>query len=297
MNGKYNEEMLISKYTGSNGNKELKTDTGLNWRIWKVDDNKITLISDKTVLTGGYRNLGAISFANCNGYNNAVKILNDICLNCYSNRDLNAIARSINIDDIEGVLNRDVWRPEMYQYKKTESNTYSSRKEYLKTKCYPVIFNEEQYSIIDGTEKQEGIQRSVQDDLIDNNKAFMKAKNSINPLQTAWTKSKMSAKNFIDKNYYYMIFKDGNSEKDEVMSYFLASRAINLHENNAQFSLFEVSMGSTIRTNSLFNSLGGSIEYWDRIRPMVEIPIDGVRVEKINDGLTKDTAWKIEKKL
>ena len=246
---------------------------------------------------GGYKNLGAVSFSNCNGYNNAVKILNDICLNLFSNNELSAVARSINVDDIEDVINKDIWSPESYKTKKTNCYTYSGRKEYIVTKCYPVIFSEEQYSSIDGVYKEEGLKRSEQDSLFGASKTYLKAENSLNPLQTAWTKNKLSAKNFINEKYYDLIFKEDNSDKkDDLMSYFLASRAVNLNENNVQFDIFEVSMGSSIKTSTLFNSLGGSIEYWDRIRPMVEISMECINIDNSSDGLTKDTSWKIEKR-
>ena len=294
--GRYDEEFLSKKYTGSSSNGIFTTDSSLNWRIWSITDEKLILISDKPLSTGGYKDLGAISFANCNGYNNAVKILNDMCLACYSNSKMEAVSRSINIDDIENVLNKTVWKPEDYKVKNTEYHTYSGRKEYVVTKCYPAVFANENYSIIDGIENTQGIGRSEQNELFDLNKTYLKAENSLNPLQTAWDKYKMNTKNFVHEKYYYMIFRDGVSEKEELMSYFIASRAVNLNENNVQFELFEVGMGSTIKTNTLFNSRGGSLEYWDRVRPIVEIPINNIRIEKVNDGLTKDTAWKIESK-
>lgn len=296
MSGYYDKENLTSKYTGSNNNEGFKTDMALNWIIWSIDDNKIRLISDKPIQNGGYKNLGAISFANCNGYNNAVKILNDICKSCYSNEKLNAIARSINVDDIEKVLNKNFWSPENYKVAKTNAHTYSSRKEYKVTKCYPIIFKDEQYSVIDGIEKIDGINKSEQNDLIYEKIAYLKAEKSLNPMQTSWTKSKMNEKNFTSEKYYQMLFRDMDNELEELMSYFLASRGVNLNENHAQFGLFEVGMGSTIKTNTVFNSLGGSLEYWDRIRPMVEIPINNIRIDRSNDGLTKDTAWIIESK-
>lgn len=243
---------------------------------------------------GGYRNLGAINLANCNGYNNCVKVLNDICNTCYSNSEYNAVSRSINIDDIEAVMELSVWNPENYKTKMTELNTYSGRKEYKVTKCYPFIYKEEEYSNIDGKETENGITRSTQNRLYEAKEDYSKAENTLYPLQTAWKKSKMSIRNFKNEAYYYMIFKNGFNDKEELMSYFLASRGIDLNENNISFGIFEVGIGRVVQTNTLFNSRGGSLEYWNRIRPMIEIPLDNIEIDRTSDGKTKESAWKIE---
>lgn len=92
-----------------------------------------------------------------------------------------------------------------------------------------------------------------------------------------------------------MIFKEGFEAKETLNSYFLASRAVDLEENKVNFGIFEVSMGKRVKANSLFNSIGGSLSYWNRIRPVVEIPRENVKIDKTNDGLTKETTFKLEK--
>lgn len=91
-----------------------------------------------------------------------------------------------------------------------------------------------------------------------------------------------------------MIFKEGFDSKETLNSYFLASRAVDLEETKVNFGIFEVSMGKAIGTNDLFNSIGGSLSYWNRIRPVVEIPRENIKIDKTNDGLTKETALKFE---
>lgn len=141
--GIYNTVTNNKNYTGSiNNDYDFITDTSLNWRIWSIDDSKIVLISDKQISIGGYKNIGALHIANCTGYNNSVKILNQICENCYSNSNIGAIARSLNIEDIEKTLDKSVWNPDEYK----------ERKEYKKNLCYPSIYSIETYSNIDGVE-------------------------------------------------------------------------------------------------------------------------------------------------
>lgn len=47
--GIYNNITENRNYVGSISGNDFITDTSLNWRIWSIDDEKITLISDKPV--------------------------------------------------------------------------------------------------------------------------------------------------------------------------------------------------------------------------------------------------------
>lgn len=144
--GIYNTVTNNQNYTGSaNNDHDFITDTSLKFRIWSIDDNKITLVSDKPAEVGGYKNIGALHIANCIGYNNSVKILNEICETCYSNTEIGAVGRSLNIEDIEKTLDKSVWNPEEYK----------ERKEYKKNLYYPSIYSLETYSNIDGVEIDE----------------------------------------------------------------------------------------------------------------------------------------------
>lgn len=216
-----------------------------------------------------------------------MQILNEICEKCYSNTNIGAVGRSLNIDDIEKTLDKTVWNPEEERL----------RKEYTENLCYPSIYGVEVYSSIDGIEVEEGsgIQRSKQTTLCNSRDTYKKANEKLNPMQTAWNNSKISSNNFINNNYYYMIFKEGFDVKESLSSYFLASRAVDLNEKYVSFGVFEVSMGKRIGISNLFNSIGGSSSYWNRIRPMVEIPKEKVKIDKTNDGLSKETSFKFEK--
>lgn len=142
-------------------------------------------------------------------------------------------------------------------------------------------------------EKGSGIERSEQSTLCNVSDTYLKANSNLNPMQTGWSNSNMKAYNFSNDNYYYLLFKEGFQEKETLMSYFLASRAIDLNDNYINFGIFEVSMGKEIQTTALFNSRGATLEYWDRIRPIVEIPVENITLDRNADGLTPETAWKI----
>jgi len=282
---------IKKEYVGTETNSiNFETDTTLNWKIWSIEGNKLTIIADKPGTIGGYKNNGGLYLANYNGYNNGVKILNDICNTCYSNKQYGGIARSLNIEDIEKVLDTSVWSPEKYVRKNAIS--YLMQKEYEKTTCYPYIYSVESKAIIDDVEVEEGIGRSEQNTLCNANAKYKKANKTIKPTQTAWSNSNIKEKNFIRNEYYDLIFKNGD---EELTSYFLASRAVDLEESHINYGMFEVSMGKSINTNPLFNSRGASLEYWDRIRPVVEIQMDGITLDKTTDGETPETALKLIK--
>lgn len=74
----------------------------LNWRIWKIDKeaNKLYLISEKATET-------TLGLQGADGYNNAVKLLNDLCSTAYGSTKYGegiVKARSINMEDIDDVM-------------------------------------------------------------------------------------------------------------------------------------------------------------------------------------------------
>ncbi|MCI8620883.1 MAG: hypothetical protein HFJ50_03685 [Clostridia bacterium] len=46
----------------------------------------------------------------------------------------------------------------------------------------------------------------------------------------------------------------------------------------------------------MFNSRGASLEYWDRIRPIIEIPMERIIIKQEGDGMSANDEWKILKK-
>ncbi len=268
------------------------TDRNLSWRIWSIDENNITIIADRPVSTGGYEDIGALYLSDSIGYNNGIYLINEICKKCYGNDELGAISRSINITDIENVLDNSVWSPEDCD----NEERYFVRKIYRKNVAYPSIYSAEKCSIIDGIglKEDEGIVRSEQSVLCNTSNAYKIAKMTLSVIQTGWKNPNFTEKNFTNGNYYYLIFKDGFDKTETLNSYFLASRSVDLGEDCAEFGIFEVSLGNSVKTKTLFNSRGSGLRYWDRVRPIVEIPRKNVRINKINDGLSPETALKLE---
>ncbi len=90
---------VSSTYSGTSSNQTFSANNNMKWRIWGVQGNKLLLISETLA--------GSITFQAANGYNNAVKILNDACATAFGNSTYGSAitVRSINQDDIDKVTN------------------------------------------------------------------------------------------------------------------------------------------------------------------------------------------------
>lgn len=118
--------------------------------IWKVIDvnkqnNQIKIIP--TTL-----NSNTVTLKGANGFNNGVKILNDICNTLFSNIEYNTTARNINIEDLEKIISNT---------KELRSSSYGTEKKYTSL-MYPNVLNDEkdisiQKNFFNGTKTSENI--------------------------------------------------------------------------------------------------------------------------------------------
>ena len=300
-NGSYSEITNNNTYSGTIYNtQDFKTEK-LNWRIWSMDSKKLVLIADKPITSGGSKE-GTLLLDHAEGYNNCVKILNDICKNCYSNNSLGANARSINIEDIENVLNKDVWKPEDHFYKKDgkEYHTYSGTKIFTTNKSYPYIYQYEEYSNIDGSkvEKGQGITRSKQDKLYPSDVyRTYEATSSLETTETYWNYT-FSDKNFIDSSYYSLLYKDAKKVND-LAEYWLASRCV---EGAGEYAIFGVQYTGKSKVDAyILDTSKGNMAFelaeGYKVRPMVEIDLSNIKLDtKAGTGDSADKAYKLEAK-
>ena len=104
-----------------NGNELQNIDREtLNWRILSVSENTVKIISDPTATTVTYKGV--------EGYNNAVKDLNDMCKTFYSHGTTEA--RSVNLDD----FTNSTWKSNFTQGSTSYTPVYTS---------YPIIYQSE----------------------------------------------------------------------------------------------------------------------------------------------------------
>lgn len=240
---------LSTDVSGYSSEQQIAQLKDLKWRIMSINaDGTVEIISDNTYDSGT-----RIYLQEATGYNNGVYILDDIAKKQYSNRSLNATARSINLEDIEkrmnstGIAARDAYTANGVQYGGTK--TYTGSYSY-----YPNIYAEENGSGINTEEvKTNGI--GVSEEGSSNfevpsteTPAYRQAsENGLTVTQNYYymAKSKMSAY-FDDTNFHQLIFNTNSY-------YWLASRFANCNSTSAGFGLLRVN-SSILGGNNLFTS-------------------------------------------
>lgn len=283
------EKIVQTKYTGTSNQSIMSQN--FKWRIWDVDEgkNELILIADGVTST-------RLKLKGAEGYNNVVKVLNDICKDGYSNSKLSATGRSINIKDIENVLS---WNPEK-SYTVAGGKilyTYKDSKEYTGDNAiYPYIHSLEEYSNIDEKkiDKGSGTLRSsqntyyaVQEGTISSN--YAKA-SKVEPIRTAITKPIVSSTDFKNNNYYNMAVSSIDT------GYYVASRCVDMIEDHPYpvYGVQLVNQGA-FEVARLFDRANESeiVEKTYAIRPMVTIPLNKVKVGVKGTG-TMDSAFTLE---
>ena len=85
----------LATYSGSENENTTSTLTqeSLNWRVLDVKDGQVRLISELPTNS-------KITLSSYNGYNNAVKLLDDTCSTLYTNKQLASKVQNLKIEDI-----------------------------------------------------------------------------------------------------------------------------------------------------------------------------------------------------
>ena len=208
------------------------------WKVLDIKSGKVTLVPEAPTS-------GTVYLQGAQGYNNAVKLLNDACSNLYGNASKGIEARSINIEDIENYMTDDAKNGTNGIYKYNNGNaTYNTQTStpYKTYKKYPTIYAKENLSVINGTTNNNGLGMSEQTSLIRRTDESatdgkLEASISIQPYQTYWYKDNSFMQTAFKtanngKNYYNLLIPKGTSTY-----YWLASRCVSA---NSYFCSFYV---------------------------------------------------------
>lgn len=257
-----------------------------NWKVFNVDERTGTV-----ELISSTPTQGAITFGNsdvqdggANGYNNAVKILNDMCDAFYSNSAKNIYARSINEDDIIKVMTTDSITSLRDNYINTVQ--YGNKNlSYTVNKNYPNIYEKEIKGVINDVEVSNGLKQSVQSEFV---KGYTNASDSIFPYQTTWVadfsrNDFKSLNNNTSDTYYKLLISDNLSSYD---SYWLASRSIDLLGSSCAFNIGNIGMGK-LGASTLYTSSGDKYAVSLKLRPIISVPIDNL------ENLTANS-WRVK---
>lgn len=261
-------------YTGYANATDIGQDSDLQWRVLNINSNgTIDLISASPTSKSVY-------FKGARGYNNGVAILNDYCKTMYSNASKKAVARSLNIEDIQDKMKVDEETgKKAYESYTSETGTVykTGTYPYSSNKWYPLKWKKD-----NGIEGESEPKTPTSSDIIsyvsEDDAKTQETSENLTVTQTYWylVASTMNT-NFETANtrdttkansmYYELLCNNGSSY------YWLASRYVDAgRASSANFGLRVVN-GGIVDGGGLFNSHSSpcSGRY---VRPVVSLPSD-----------------------
>ena len=221
---------------------------------------------------------GCVFLQGAQGYNNAVKLLNDACSALYGNPKKGITARSISMEDIEPLLNataletaKNNYTPSYGNRHTTESSGYrDSEGSYTTNKFFPAIYASEKNSIVNGILNSNGLGLSKQNSYITRTGSVKVGSNtytatngfveptSIRPEQTAYYMDYNTFKTALGDNAeIYLPNNDGTY-------YWVASRCVYVDGGGGYFRVRDVVEGRLGADNCVFYSGGGAFmrRFW-----------------------------------
>ena len=261
----------LNTYSGSNANTtSTLAQENLNWRVLDVKDGQVRLISElpttSTITLSGY-----------NGYNNAVKLLDDTCSTLYNNSKLASKVQNLKIEDIQDKMIEKDYSKFNSDYGKifTPANKY-----------YPSILVKEKAQKVNGTEGTE-LDVSEQTELI--NQTTKTQASSLEVKKTYWYKT-MATNDFKDNKYYELFINNGSN----YATYWMSSRCVFATSDFTSFYVRDVGSGGVY---AYYLYYSGDIETPNTyaFRPVITLN-SNVQIDVANskDGSTSEQAYIIK---
>ena len=256
----------LNTYSGNSSstvNPVIKRD-GLKWRVLDIQNGQLRLISETPTES-------KIELKGYNGYNNAVKLLDDACSTLYNNSKLASKVQNLKIEDITIYMKTQPKLP---------TATYSPTN--IK---YPKIFENEKEQIVLKSTTSNKLDVSEQENFIDGNDI-----SDTNTLkQTYWGKS-MSSEDFNNSIYCDLFIKNGS----EYLSYWMSSRCINVSSSYAYFLERLVDNGR-VDANYLYYSGDYENPRTFAFRPVITLNSNvQIDTENSGDGSSAEQAYAIK---
>ena len=249
----------LGTYSGSSDNTtSTLTQESLNWRVLDVKDGEVRLISEVPTTS-------TITLSSYNGYNNAVKLLDDTCNTLYANKQLASKVQNIKIEDIQDKMVEKDYSKFNLNYGKIFTPNH---------KYYPNILIKEKEQKVNGTAGTE-LGLSEQTELI--NQTTKTQATSLEIKYTYWNKT-MTTTDFKDSKYYELFINNGSNYS----TYWMSSRCIGVASNVAGFTVRLVSTG-TVNVYRLCNSNGYEIPNVYAFRPIITLN-SNVQIDTANSG-------------
>ena len=234
----------LNTYSGNSSstvNPAIKRDN-LNWRVLDVQNGQVRLISEVPTES-------KIELKGYNGYNNAVKLIDDACSTLYTNSKLANKVQNLKIEDITKYMTTQP----------TEDTTpYSPTKKY-----YPEILLKEKGQTVNektGTE----LDLSEQKEFI--NQTTKPQVSSWTLKKTYWSQTMNNTDSFTDSKYYELLINNGSNYS----TYWMSSRCVDASSYLAFFLVRYVNSGD-VEAYSLFSSGDSEVSRGYAFRPVITL--------------------------
>ena len=245
-----------------------------SWKVLSIDEQAGTV-----KLVPSAQTTGTVYLGEAQGYNNAVKLLNDACSSLYGNSEKGITARSINIEDIEKYMtDTALTEAHNYTYDNIKYGTQVSSAYSTSYSKYPVIYAQEKLSVIDGIPNGDtGLELSKQDTFVERTEGtngLITTATSIQPYQTYWYGDSVfmstAFKDYTKQdsstaNYYNLIMPSGTSTK-----YWVASRCVSTYSYVCDFRVRGVGSGD-MDAGVMCGSGGGTVNGMLALFPVITL--------------------------
>ena len=206
----------LATYSGSTANttSTLTQEKDLKWRVLDVQNGQVRLISEVPTTS-------KITLSGYNGYNNAVKLLDDACSTLYNNSKLASRVQNLKIEDIT-------------KYMTTQPTEGTTPYSPTNIKYPKILEKEEKQTVVNSTTNNKlGI--SSQDVFVTGNDTS--ATSTLK--KTYWSQSMNNIDSFTDSKYYELFIQN----MDTKYNYWVPSRCINASSDYAGFCVHYVDSG------------------------------------------------------
>ena len=265
--------------SNSTATDTLSSSTGQSFNVnkWKV--LSIDKSTGKIEMVPATTPSGTVTLQGAQGYNNAVKLLNDACSSLYSDTSKGITARSITEEDFVKVGGTK-WTNKRAAYANYAKYGNQYGTPYTTNKYYPTMYKNEANHVI-GTKTESGLKQSEQTSLIakTDEKAtngYLKAETSIQPYQTYYNTTDYATTASLLEGYSNILLPKGSST-----TYWVASRCVILNSSICLFNVRSVVSGY-FSAYGMFNSGTGVDSNSRAVFPVVSL--SSQLLEKAADG-------------
>ena len=229
----------LNTYSGNSSstvNAAIKRDD-LKWRVLDVQNGQVRLISEKPTTS-------KIELKGYNGYNNAVKLIDDACSTLYTNSKLANKVQNLKIEDITKHMKAQPTE-DTTPYSPTDIN-------------YPKILETEENQTVVNSTTNNKLGGSSQDGFVTGNDTS--ATSTLK--KTYWNQTM----NNTDSKYYELFINNGTNYP----TYWMSSRCVDAVSNCACFAVRGVFSG-VVGADSLYGSDGSEGSDGFAFRPVITL--------------------------